>query len=214
MKYSMVKQFSNSAIDNMYTFVFKIGDFAKIFYEMLWAFLEIWIAFFLIFYNAIMYVYYLFLFAVDRSVESNTAIYFSRKIPKRISRTPAVTITSGPNPIPAMYGKAAARASSVASKVSAAAPKLSGSVLDTPSTLTSLRTGKSGAGAKRNIVKSLLEFFANIFYGLKKVVTSPAKTFVTFFETRMKPVKQEEAERKSESLIDQYMKEYEKKKMR
>jgi hypothetical protein len=208
MKYSMVKQFSNSAIDNAYTFVFKIVDFAKIFYEMLWAFLEIWIAFFLIFYNAIMYVYYLFVFALDRGVESNTSMFFMRKIPKRISRTPAVLISNAPNPIPSQYLVKAPKVSAPS------VPSFSGSSLSTPATLTSLRGARPGAGAKRNIVKSVLEFFANIFYAIKRVVTSPAKTFLDFFETKMKPVRHEEPEKKSDSLIDQYMKEYEKKKAR
>ena len=208
MKYSMVKQFSNSAIDNAYTFVFKIVDFAKIFYEMLWAFLEIWIAFFLIFYNAIMYVYYLFVFALDRGVESNTSMFFMRKIPKRISRTPAVMISNAPNPIPAQYLVRAPKVSAPS------VPSFSGSSLSTPTTLTPLRGARPGAGAKRNIVKSILEFFANIVLWNKGVVTSPAKTFLDFFETKMKPVRQEEPEKKSDSLIDQYMKEYEKKKAR
>jgi hypothetical protein len=66
MKYSMVRQFSNAAIDNLYTFFFKIWDFAKVLYEVMWAFIEIWAAFFLIFYNIFMYFYYIVLFIIDR----------------------------------------------------------------------------------------------------------------------------------------------------
>jgi hypothetical protein len=205
MKYSMVKQFSNSAIDNAYNFIFKIVDFAKVFYEMLWAFLEIWIAFFLIFYNAFMYLYYLLLFFLDRGVESNTSLYFSRKIPRRFSRAPSVGVTVDANPIPAMYGGRSLSAPSLASRSSGPS---------SPAQLTSLRPSPSGAGAKRNILKSFLEFFPAFFGTLKDLVVRPVQAFVNFFETRMKPVREDEAETASKSLIDEYMKEYERKKNR
>ncbi|HOO71296.1 MAG TPA: hypothetical protein PK926_06000 [Spirochaetota bacterium] len=202
MKYSMVKQFSNSAIDNAYTFVFKIVDFGKLLYETFWGFLEIWIAFFLIFYNMFMYVYYFFLFALDRGVESNVSMYFSRKIPKRFSRAPSVSVSSAPNPIPAMYG---------GRKMSGSMPSAAPSA---PAPLTSLRTAPSGSGAKRNFLKSFLEFFPNFFSGLWSLILAPVKAFLDFFETKMKPVREEEAESTSKSLIDEYMKEYERKKNR
>ena len=64
MKYSMVKQFSNAAIDNAFNFVFKIVDFGKILLEVFWGFVDIWAAFFGIFYNFFMYFYYMFLYKI------------------------------------------------------------------------------------------------------------------------------------------------------
>ena len=66
MKYTMVKQFSNAVIDNMFGFIFNIVDFGKIMVEVFWGFVDIWAAFFLKFYNPIKYVYNLFLFIIDR----------------------------------------------------------------------------------------------------------------------------------------------------
>ncbi|MFA5519873.1 MAG: hypothetical protein WDA74_11520, partial [Spirochaetota bacterium] len=77
MKYSMVKQFSNAAIDNVFTFFFKIVDFGKLMVEVFWAFLDIWIAFFLIFANIFMYIYYLFLFLIDSGSEAAPPAAFS-----------------------------------------------------------------------------------------------------------------------------------------
>ena len=104
MRYSVVKQFSNQAIDNIFSFVFKWVDCGKMFLEFLWSFLEIWIAFFLIFYNFFMYFYYLFLFFIDRGAESSTSMFRLRGSHSSSSNIPRFEVTRAPMTVPPMYG--------------------------------------------------------------------------------------------------------------
>jgi hypothetical protein len=210
MNYTMVKQFSNAAIDNIFKFFFKIVDFGKVMYEALWAFFEIWIAFYLIFYNAFMYIYYLLLFGIDRGAEeSRYTVLFWKKAPKGVSRTPGVRLSSEPNPIPAMYrvtakktSQAASAASETASRVTSAASEISEVVFS------------SSSKGKKSIFKSMGEAVSNFFFALKRTLFKPFEAIANFFNNRMRPVREEEqgTEQKSKSLIDEYLKEYERKK--
>jgi len=96
MKYTMVKQFSNGAVDNIFSFLFKWVDFGKMFLEFLWSFLEIWIAFFLIFYNIYMYLYYLFLFLIDRGSETSAGYLHFRGSYGKVSYLSRREQSSGP----------------------------------------------------------------------------------------------------------------------
>jgi len=206
MKYAIVKQFYNNAIDNIFKFVFKIVDFWKILYEALWGFFEIWVAFYLIFYNFFMYFYYLILFGIDRGAdESRSTVIFWKRLPKRVSSAPVLTLSNAPNPIPAMYGKHQA-ITQTAEKVFIAAK----STIDT-----SVSSGKaflSVSGGKRSVLKLLGEGLLNLFSVLGRIVIKPVETFTNFFNRKLKPVRDEEekGEQKGRSLIDEYMKEYEK----
>lgn len=213
MKYSMVKQFSNAAIDNVFTFFFKIVDFGKLMVEVFWAFLDIWIAFFLIFANIFMYIYYLFLFLIDSGSEAAPPAAFSgRQKYQKSSKIPAVSISSSPNPIPAMYR--------VTQKVSDSAKTFNDTV-DNVASKTAVTAQKalptlkpSGGGSKRNITKSVLEFIADFFKAVKDIITKPFTVVSGFLSDRLKPVKESENKasesRATTSLIDDYMKEYEK----
>jgi hypothetical protein len=205
MKYSMVKQFSNAALDNIYNFVFKWVDFGKVLLEVFWAFLEIWQAFFLIFYNIAMYFYYLFLFFIDRGTEETQATrIFRRPISKRLSSTPSIRLSPETgNPVPAAYGKAATAAARTADAMAAGLASIS----------TPPRNPLSGkAGGKRNTMKSTAEFFSDLAARIRKIFMGPVQGIANFFADRIRPVKEEEhpAEPKKRSLIDEYMKEYEK----
>ncbi|MCU0847720.1 MAG: hypothetical protein MUD12_07515 [Spirochaetes bacterium] len=201
MKYSMVKQFSNGAIDNIYNFFFKIVDFFKMAGVFLWAFLEIWIAFYMIFFNIAMYIYYLLLFLIDRGAEESAPIFRFRGLPQRASYTPRLTITNAPNPVPSIYGVGKAAASTAASAAASTAK----------TTLTSLRPSPSGYGAKTAVFRTVFEGIADFFIAFFRVLLSPFKAIVLIFEKKVKPVKEhaDEETAKGKSIIDEYMKEYE-----
>ena len=203
----MVKQFSNASIDNIFNFAFKIVDFGKVMNEAFWAFLEIWIAFFLIFYNAFMYVYYFFLFLIDYSADESKGTYISyRRKKPGVSHIPKVKVTNIPNPIPSIYGK-------TSETITDTARSISGSVRTAVKPLPTSRT------AKRQIGKTILEFFADLFGGFRNFISKPFSSIGRFFGSKMKPVKEEDLpsdrtrlRSQGKSLIDEYMKEYEKKK--
>ncbi|HOP61840.1 MAG TPA: hypothetical protein PK358_15110 [Spirochaetota bacterium] len=216
MKYTMVKQFSNAVIDNMFGFVFKIVDFGKIMVEVFWAFVDIWEAFFLIFYNAFMYVYYLFLFMIDRGSESSgPAPYRARRAASKRSKIPSVSIDRSPTPIPSMYRvKAAASAAAdtgkaVTSSVQAVAEKTADTVEQIMTPL------KPKGGSKKPVLKTLLEFLTDVFKTVKDFIIKPFAVIADFLAGKLMPVKESEARFneavQKRSLIDEYMKEYEKK---
>lgn len=197
MNYRVVKQFSNGAIDNIYNFAFKIVDFGKILIELFWGFYEIWEAFFLIFWNALMYVYYLLLFGIDRSTESQSTVFFWKKIPVKTAYKPSKVFTGEmANPIPGRYGRAAA---ATVSKAVSATVSTAGEMLR-----------KAPSGAKINILKSTLEFFRDLFITVKNVVLWPYERIAEGMSRRMRPVKEEDMPGRK-SLIDEYLKEYEQK---
>jgi hypothetical protein len=196
MRYTMVKQFSNGVIDNIFSFFFKWADCGKMFLEFLWSFIEIWIALFLIFYNAFMYVYYLFLFFIDRGTESSAGMFRIRGMPGKTSSIPKFEISRGPTTIPPQYGRQAV-ASAAVKTTGAAAP------------FTSLRTSAS-AGIKKSPIKVLFASLVDFFKFLARIVVAPFKKLVLLFDRGVELRKQREAEKdKSKSIIDDYIKEYE-----
>ncbi len=208
MKYSMVKQFSNAALDNIFKFVFKIVDFSKILYEALWAFFDIWVAFYLIFYNFLMYIYYLLLFAIDRGAEeSRYTFLFWKRIPRSISRTPEVKISSEHNPIPAMYRSTVKKTTEAVSSVADTVSRSAAAAADLPDIRFS-----SKPKVKKSFLKTAAEAVANFFTWLKKVFIKPFEVIADFFTGSIKPVREEEEGEKSKSLIDEYIREYERKK--
>jgi hypothetical protein len=225
MKYTMVKQFYNAAIDNVFTFFFKIVDFGKIMIEAFWGLFDIFAAFFLIFYNLFMYVYYFFLFLIDTGSESGGATpYRIRRASKR-SKIPAVQMDTSPNPIPAMYrvktgtsdaGKAVA--SSVQSAASTASSVASSASNTISQTLKPLKPAPVGTGSKmsiKSIAKDSAEFLLDIFKTLKDFIIKPIKAIAEFLSTKLMPVKESDVKfnqaMQKRSLIDEYLKEYEKK---
>ncbi len=200
MKYSMVKQFYNNGLDNIYSFFFKWVDFGKLMIEVFWAFMEIWQAFFMIFWNFFMYIYYFFLFLIDRGTESSQPAFLLRRQTIKRSAAPNVQISKAPNPVPAAY--------KVTSKVAETTRNISATVTEPVRNVSSANYGK------KSIVRSILEFFDALLRGLKNLILSPAKAFGNFFADRIKPVREEgshAAEPKKRSLIDDYIKEYEEK---
>jgi hypothetical protein len=199
MNYTVVKQFYNNSIDNFYNFFYKIIDFAKVLVEVFWAFYEIWEAFFLIFFNLIMYLYYIILFIIDRSTESRWTIFFWRRLPRRVAYTPSkVFVKDAYNPVPAMYGSTAPTIATVA------APTIKSTVTDA---VQQLRSAPSGA--RVSIPRKIVEFLGSLFSTAGALIIWPMKRIGTFLSGRMKPVREQPEGR---SLIDEYLKEYEEKK--
>jgi hypothetical protein len=207
MKYTIVKQFSNQAIDNMYSFMFKIVDFGKILYEALWGFLEVWIAFYLIFYNFFMYFVYIFLYMLDRGAdESRSTLTFWKRSSGRVSSAPSIKIAKpGYNPIPKMYG------GSISKPVKSTVNSVTSVAKDT---ISSIKTTSPRKGFKTNWIKLIFESIINFFIIFGEIILKPFKVFINFFEDKMKPVKDGDSKKapQRESLIDSYLKEYEKSK--
>ena len=201
MKYSMVKQFSNNAIDNVFNFMFRWVDFGKIMMETAITFFSIWQAFFAIFYNIFMYFYYLILFFIDRSSEeSMRPRVFRRPVSGRLSSLPALDLKTAVPPPPRM----ASAARTVTETVASAASSIP------------VSQKNIGGGQKKNILKSIGEpivgFFLAIAGGFKKI----GILIREFLGKKIKPVREKEEEEKISgkggpkgSLIDEYLREYE-----
>jgi hypothetical protein len=201
MKYTMVKQFSNGVIDNIFSFLFKWVDCGKMFLEFLWSFIEIWIALFLIFYNAFMYVYYLFLFFIDRGTETSSGMFRMRGIYSKSSSMPKFEVSRGPTTVPPQYGRQA-----VSKAADAVMTKTAGAAAQT---FTSLRASAS-AGIKKSLAKRFFSSIVDFFKLLGRLAAAPFKKLILLFDRGAELRNQREAEKdKSKSLIDEYIKEYE-----
>jgi hypothetical protein len=195
MKYGMVRQFSNNAIDNFFSFFYKIVDFGKVLIDLLFSFLEIWATFFSIFYNIFMYIYYFFLFIIEAITQSGIFLWGKST---KTSKAPTISIPTGPIPIPSMYGgrKAAETISSVA-----------------VSAKTALSSIRPSSMQKKSIAVKIIEFFTDIFDGIRNFFLNIASGIINIFNKNIKPIKESEKDNtKAKSLIDEYMKEYEQKK--
>ena len=242
MKYSVVKQFSNVAIDNAYSFIFKIVDFGKILSLVFWAFVDIWAAFFGIFYNFFMYIYYLFLFVIDRGSETTGPSILGAKKSPNLSKIPSISYEKTSSGMRSLTKQASApSANEVKPKpVTIAAPKApapavaktTGTTQSTPAavktpekqstaqasgTLVPLKMSTSTKG-KKSFFKSITEFIVEYFGAVKNIIVKPFKLIIGLFAKKLQPVKESDAKNaessKGGSLIDQYMKEYEKQKRR
>ncbi len=200
MKYTVVKQFSNGVIDNVFAFIFKWVDCGKMFVEFLLSFIEIWIAFFLIFYNAFMYVYYLFLFFIDRGTETSPSMFRIRGTYAGSSSIPKFEVTRGPSTVPPMYG---------AGKTVASAPSKAAEA--TAQAFTNLRSSPS-LGIKGSFFRGLGDSIIDFFRSLGSFIAMPFKKLVLLFDRGSEKRKaREEDSDASKSLIDEYLKEYERK---
>lgn len=193
MKYGLVHQFYNQSVDNFFKFFYKIGDFFKMLVELFWAFYDVCEAFFLIFFNLFMYVYYLLLFIIDKSSESQARVYFNIKIPKRVPFRPGMAYDRhAVNPVPAMYGREKAAPAAMSAVVSTSADRL----------------GHAASGARSSLLKVILEFIGTVVSLMKKGVLFPFRAVGGLLSRRSRPVKEESIPR-GHSLIDEYIKEYE-----
>jgi hypothetical protein len=81
--------------------------------------------------------------------------------------------------------------------------------------MTPLRPSRPGTGSKKPIFKTLMEFITDIFRTVKDFITKPVIAVADFLAGKLMPVKESDAKFnevvQKRSLIDEYMKEYEKK---
>lgn len=189
MNYRVVKQFWVSTVDNFFNFFYKIVDFIKIWADVFWAFLDIWYHFFAIFGNLFLYIYYIFLFIIDKTTESGTNIVLTSRLPKRVPFKPQKAyVKDAYNPIPAMYG-----VKNVAETVA--------------TSITPMRTAPKGT--RTSIIKTIISALRDFTELIIDLFKKPIKAVADFAARRMKPVKEEP--HKTGSLIEEYMKEYEQK---
>ena len=228
MKYSVVRQFSNFAIDSAYSFVFKVIDFGKLLNLLFWGFVDIWAAFFSIFYNIFMYIYYLFLFMIDRGSESTASSFIGIKKSQKVSKIPSVAYEGTPSVVRTMYNKPKSVTPDTAVNPTTTTPKTVTETVKstssdtpagtTPAALGSLKTSYSGKGAKKSFFKTISEFIVDFAVAVKNIIVKPFKLFSQIFAKKLQPVKENEVKNveptQGGSLIDQYLKEYEKKKKR
>ena len=185
-----------------------MGGFFQILLDAFLAFIDIWVTFFQIFSNAYLYVYYLLLLGIDKSTQSSSPFFLRRRLPTRVAYTPSkVYIREMHNPVPRMYSaKSATAAAETVTKAAASSGK---AVKETVSA-TIQKFGNRPSGVRPDRMKKLLEFFAGIFKTIKTFITSPVRSVAEFIVRKMRPVR-EEASGESKSLIDEYMREYERK---
>jgi hypothetical protein len=216
----MVKQFSNAAIDSAFSFVFKIIDFGKILVEVFWGFIDIWAAFFGIFYNFFMYFYYIFLFMIDRGSETSGPVLRSRKRSQNVSKIPSLSIDKTPSVIPSMY-RVKTAASDAGKTFTESVGNATAKTADTvQKVLSPIKDPIKSIpkGSKKPFFKSIFEFIIDYFVTVKDILTKPFILIAEFFAGKLTPVKENEPKNQEQgrriSLIDQYMKEYEKQKKR
>ena len=193
MNYSVVKQFYNHFIDNIYNLFFKIIDFFKILWEALFAFLEIWEIFFSIFFNLFMYFYHLFLFSIDRSLDTNP-------FPKRSSGKQRYTPQRG-------FGRDAV--SSIRNAFSSGVSSGVRPAADVFSKAGSTRISRPHSGAKTSVIKETLKGIAGIFAEIFHMITGIFRKIIGGMPDMSKAVKKEQDFTQKKGLIDEYIKEYE-----
>lgn len=202
MKYTMVRQFSNAAIDNIYNFLFKWVDFGKMSIEFFWSFFEIWLAFFMIFYNIFMYIYYLFLFFIDRGSESSAGVMKFRGGYSKVSSVPKVNLA------PVSRSTSASMGTSMAGAVKSVSSAVAKSIPTTPT-----RPSAAVSGLKKSVFKNTLSGIMDFIKGIGRLLTKPLTIISELFSKRMERSKDEKDDKtKPKSLIDEYIKEYEQRK--
>lgn len=200
MDYRLVKQFSNNSIDSFFNFFYKIADFFKVLVDLFWAFVDIWYQFFMIFINAWLYVYYFFLYIVDLVTISGL---FQHKasarsaIPGSKVYRPDIVV-----PIHPRYGK-----------VEIPKPAVAVSVPQPAKIFEKKRDARSRkGGSAREMFHSIAVAFRGMIRSIKKLFGNTAIQL----ENKFKPVREEEGTSglAKKSLIEEYMKEYERKRKR
>ncbi len=211
MDYRLVKQFYNNAIDNFFNFFYKIVDFVKVLLDVLLSFLDIWITFFSIFANLFLYIYYMMLYAFDKMTMSSTGVFFwKRSYSAKGQRLNKVYKKDIYNPIPASFGKIADQTVSVLSQAPSAIKSQASAAVNSITSTAAPFKPSSPSGGKGNMLKSIGEALVDFGYSIWR----PLHNFFSYhwknILSKLKPVRETQPTRKS--LIDDYIKEYEKKK--
>lgn len=187
MKYTVVKQLLNNSIDNFNNFIFKIVDFGKILNMAFWAFLDIWYTLISAFVFLFLYLYYIILFILDKLLGVQSSLTFWQKF-----RTPGtLSMRRG-------YGDVA---TSIAAAKAAASPA--------PGITASF--SRAPVGAKISLSKKILDFISNIYNSASDVIKKGIMSLSNIGIKRVKPPEDDDKKSKGKGLIEEYLKEYEKK---
>lgn len=214
MDYRLVKQFWNNAVDSFFNFFYKMSDFFVVFLDLGWAFFDIWYQFFAIFGNIFLYFYYLLLFILDKLSMSRAPIFFWRRTYSRKTAMPkkAYNKKSSGTIVPPNF-RTSGYSSGSSSKTASVSASPSSSTAFKPKSSSPRPSSFGGGRSKRRESRVLLLFkkIGSFFAGFFSSIASGLGRFVNVFLDKLKPVKDDvPAGRKS--LIDDYMKEYERKK--
>ena len=207
MDYRLVKQFSNNAVDNFFNFFYKIVDFGMVLVDVFWAFLDIWYCFFMIFANVWLYLYYFTLFCLDKLTMSGL---FSRGMGARGGNigtkaySPDSFVPHNP-----MYGKIELPKAPVIAQKSSGTVKAAVSAVSEKVAAAASRpqAPKGKRLSAKDFFEPIVLFFSRIWRSLKRFFSRIAEVLIL----KLKPVREEQPQG-STSLIDEYMKEYKKKK--
>ena len=206
MDYRLVRQYANNSIDNFFNFFYKIADFFIVLIDCFWAFYDIWYCFVMVFVNFFSYLYFMFLFIVDKATFSRSSLFWRKTFDDSgVRKITAAYSREHYNPVPGMYGKAADSAARTISAVTNAvsAPKISSPV----------SAIKRPEGARKNFFKEFAEGFVNFMSKLFKKFREFGEWFKKTILSKLSPVREEEPQGRK-SLVDSYMKEYQKSKRR
>ena len=206
MDYRLVRQYANNSFDNIFNFFYKIADFFTVMIDCLWAFYDIWYCFAMIFINLFSYLYFLFLFLIDKLTFSRSSMFWRKTFDDSgVRKMSAAYSREHCNPVSGMYGKVSDSASRTISAVSNAvtAPKISSPV----------SAIKRPEGARRNLLKEFAEGFVNFMSKLFKKINEFGEWFKKTVLSKLNPVREEEPQGRK-SLVESYMKDYQKSKHR
>lgn len=206
MDYRLVRQYANNSFDNIFNFFYKIADFFTVMIDCLWAFYDIWYCFAMIFINLFSYLYFLFLFLIDKLTFSRSSMFWRKTFDDSgVRKMSAAYSREHYNPVSGMYGKVSDSASRTISAVSNAvtAPKISSPV----------SAIKRPEGARRNLLKEFAEGFVNFMSKLFKKINEFGEWFKKTVLSKLNPVREEEPQGRK-SLVESYMKDYQKSKHR
>lgn len=188
MNYTVVKQFYNSFIDSIYNLIFKIADFGKMLWEVFLAFLELWEIFFSIFANLFMYIYYLILFSIDRSLDTNP---FPKRGGVKERYTPGKLYTGG-----AFRGRGRSYSSGSRKTYSSSSANFS-------------RTSRAPSGAKTSFIKEMLKNIGDFFREFFNSISGFLKRLTGSVPDLKGKGKRDQNAPQSKGLIDEYLREYE-----
>jgi hypothetical protein len=155
---------------------------------------------------------------IDRGSESSGPALRSRRKSQKVSRIPSVSLDRTPSIIPSMYRVKTAAGDTgrtITDSIGSAASKSADTV---QKVLSPIKAPMKSIpkGSKKPFFKSIFEFIVDYFVTVKEILTKPFILIAEFFAGKLTPVKENEQKNQEQgrriSLIDQYMKEYEKKK--
>ena len=208
MNYILVKQYYNDAVDNGFKCFYKIADFGKLLAEAFWAFCEIWVSLSLILYNAIMYVYYIVIYIVERITNIKLPIKFWQMGSGGLKPIPGRVFVES-NVVPNVGAASVTRrvASNAANAVTGALSDVQSSSMISVAD----RLGRTPSGVKVSFAGKVADSIRRFNHSIIDFLTALVGKITGKNSRKAFHVKDRGTE-EDKSLIDEYMKEYEQRK--